>query len=660
MENQELLNNQNLPEEGAKTAKSMEQEPMAETENQTIEAAPVAETQSEEIAVVTEELPEIEAIVEEEAESGIDEEDHHNYGHHKQVPREDYSVFERPELLKKLNDLINNNPIENIVFAVEDIKTAFYKKYRADYHIEREKLIEQGGNPEEFKFHDEAQEETFKELYGYFRSKKAEHNQKLEVVKEENLKKKYQIIEEIKVLINKEESINKTFQEFRDLQQRWRELGLVPQSELKNLWETYNHNVEQFYDYIKINKELRDLDLKKNLEGKLELCERAEALVLEESVIKAFRTLQELHNQWREIGPVPNEQKDDIWERFKAATSLINKKHQEYFEGQKEQQSQNLEQKIALCERVEEIVNAEIAKPKDWEDKAEELVKIQEMWRTIGYAPKKENTKIYQRFKTACDQFFAKKRDFYKDAKEEQKNNLQLKLDLCVQAEALKDSTEWKKTTEDFIHLQKRWKEIGQVPKKQSEPLWKRFRSACDFFFNAKSAHFSELDSSQEENLKLKLELIEKVNAFEKSDTDKESLQRLIEIQKQWSEIGHVPISKKDQVQKAFRDAINAQFEQLKLDIGERNKANFKNKVENWSSNQSRGKLYSERNKLVTKIKELENEISLYENNIGFFSKSSNSESMVKDVNRKIDQARERMIELKEKLKLIDQADSEN
>jgi hypothetical protein len=650
MENQELSNNQNLPEEGALNV----QETNASTEITSEKTEKTESPVSEKEAIAPDEVHHDDDI-----DQASHEDDHHNFGHHQQVPHEDYSIFERPELISKLNDLINNNPIESIVFAIEELKTAFYKKYRLDYQVARDNYLAQEGNPEDFKFADEMQEETFKELYSRFRVKKAEHNQKLEIVKEDNLKKKYQIIEEIKVLINKEESINKTFQEFRDLQQRWREVGLVPQSELKNLWETYNHNVEQFYDYIKINKELRDLDLKKNLESKIELCEKAEALVLEESVIKAFRTLQDYHNQWREIGPVPNEQKDDIWERFKAATTLINKKHQEYFEGQKEQQVKNLEQKIALCERVEEIIAVEIAKPKEWEEKAAELVKIQEMWRTIGYAPKKDNNKVYQRFKSACDQFFAKKRDFYKDTKEEQKNNLQRKLDLCVQAEAVKDSTEWKKTTEDFINLQKRWKEIGQVPKKQSEPLWKRFRTACDHFFNAKSAHFSQLDSSQEENLKLKLDLIEKVKNFEKSDTDKENLQRLMDIQKQWSDIGHVPISKKDQVQKAFREAINLQFEQLKLETSERNKVNYKNKVESWSNNQSRGKLYSERNKLISRIKELENEISLYENNIGFFSKSTNSDSMVKDVNRKIEQARERMVELKEKLKMLDQADNE-
>lgn len=585
-------------------------------------------------------------------------EDNSDFDSQNQVEVEDYSKFERPELLTKLNQLVNNNPVETIVFAVEEIKSAFYKKYRNDYQIAREKFVAQDGNPESFKFADEHQEVTFKELYTQYRDKKNAYNQKLNAEKEENLKKKLEIIEEIGNLVNKEESINKTFQEFRDLQQRWKDTGLVAQTELKGLWDSYNHVVEKFYDYIKINKELRDLDLKENLKAKIELCEKAEALILEESVVKAFRALQDLHNKWRETGPVPNDQKEDIWERFKSATAIINKKHQEFFEKQKEQQVQNLAQKTALCERVEEIINSNKEKPKDWEDKSNDIVKIQEMWRTIGYAPKKENSKIYQRFKNDCDMFFAKKREFYKSIKADQKSNLQLKIELCEKAEALKDSTDWKKTTDSFINLQKRWKEIGQIPRKQSEPLWKRFREACDFFFNAKASHFSSVDESQEENLKLKEALIEKVKNFVKTDDNKENLRQLMDLQKEWSGIGHVPMNKKDAVQKAFRDAINAQFETMKLEASEREKANFKNKIESWSnSSQAKAKIYSERNKIVTKMRELENEITLYENNMGFFSKSANSEALIKDINRKIEKAKSYLAELRDKLIMLDDVD---
>jgi len=571
---------------------------------------------------------------------------------------EDYSILDRPALLTKLNSLINNFEVEVIRSAVEEIKTVFYKKYKAAVSEARKEFVDNGGVVEEFKFADETSEETFKVLYNKFKAKKAILNKKLDKDKAENLRIKYEIIEEIDELINKEESINKTFQEFRSLQQKWRDLGLVPQNSVKKLWESYNHTVEKFYDYIKINKELRDLDLKKNHELKIELCEKAEGLLLESSVTKAFKTLQEYHNQWREIGPVPADQKDDIWDRFKAATTQINKKHQDYFEGLKDQQISNLEQKTALCEKAEELLSVSVEKPREWENKAKEIIEIQKLWRTIGFAPKKDNNKIYQRFKSVCDDFFSRKRDFYKEAKEVQKNNLQLKLDLCVQAEALKDSEEWKKSTEDFIKLQKRWKEIGPVPKKHSETLWKRFRTACDFFFDSKSEFYNTADSRQEDNLKLKLELIEKVKTFEKLDDDKENLKNLMSIQKEWSSVGHVPLSNKDEVQKNFRDAINAQFEVLQIDDNERNKINFKAKVDNWVSTNSRNKIYSERNKFASKIKELENEIALYENNIGFFSASSNAQSLLNDVNKKIEKAKQHMISLKQRLRMLDDAES--
>ena len=476
---QEKLNGQDLPEEGVLNSSAAEPE--------------TADT----AANVDENVTDIEVDEPEETT------DLSNFDGQKQVESEDYMKYERPELLAKLNQLINNNPVETIVYAVEEIKTAFYKKYRNDYQIARENYVAQDGTPENFKFADEHQEVTFKELYSQFRDKKNAYNQKLDAEQEENLKKKLEIVEEIKNLVNTEESMNKTFQDFRNLQQQWKETGPVAQSALKNLWDSYNHAVEQFYDYIKINKELRDLDLKENLKAKLALCEKAEALILEESVLKAFRELQELHNQWRETGPIPNDQKEEMWERFKAATTIINKRHQDFFEKQKDMQVQNLAQKTALCERIEEINALTIDKPKDWDEKSADIVKIQEMWRTIGYAPKKENSKIYQRFKNGCDLFFAKKREFYKEIKASQKSNLQQKIELCEKAEALKDSTDWKKATDEFVNLQKQWKEIGQVSRKQTEQLWKRFREACNHFFSAKAEHFSSRKPISTKNLSL-------------------------------------------------------------------------------------------------------------------------------------------------------------
>ena len=627
---QENLNEKHLPEEGALNNSDMS-----------------PEASSIETDGANEQLVENEAETELSGEKSA------------QPAADDYSKYNRAELISKLNQLINNNQVETIVTAVEEIKSCFYKKYRADYQAARESFMSQeGADAENFKFADENQEETFKELYAQYKQKKAVYNQQVEAEREANLKARLAIIEEIKGLVNSDAPIGKIFQDFHGLQNRWRESGEVSPAESKNVWTAYNYAVEQFYEYAKINKELRDLDLKENLKAKTELCEKAEELILEKSVVKAFRDLQVLHDKWREVGPVPNEQKEEIWERFKAATSIINKKHQEYFEGQKDQQIKNLEQKTTLCERLEEIINSEITKPKEWEEKSNDVLKIQELWRTIGYAPKKDNSKIYQRFKNDCDLFFAKKRDFYKDIKAEQKDNTQRKLELCEKAEQLKDSTDWKKATDEFIAMQQQWKEIGQTSRKQSEQLWKRFREACDFFFKAKSAHFSSIDGDQNQNLQLKQALIEKVKNFEKSDDNKENLRRLTEIQKEWAQIGHVPLSQKDSIQKEFRDAINAQFSAMKIEASEREKANFKNKIDSWSGSQGKkGKIYSERNKIAQQIRELENEITLYENNMGFFAKSANSESLIKDINRKIDKAKERLADMYEKMRMLDDID---
>jgi hypothetical protein len=646
METKDNVNAENLPEKGAKPTDAANEEQAVDNQES------INETEAAE-EPVADEVP-YDAVA-----AGDEKEKTETKKGKTAIEKEDYSIYDRTVLLTKLNELVNNYEVEVCKEAVEEIRSVFYKKYLAEQAEARKAFEESGGKPEDFKFYDEASDETFKEVYNQFREKKLELNKKLEFKKEDNLKIKYQIIEEIKDLINKEESINKTFQEFRDLQQRWHDAGQVPQNRLKNLWESYNLAVEQFYDYIKINNELRDLDLKKNLEAKVLLCEKAEALLEEKSAVKAFKTLQDLHHSWRETGPAPREESEAIWDRFKAATAIINKKHQAFYEGQIEQQDNNLKQKLVLCEQIEQLAVAQIDSHKEWETKTKEIIEIQKIWRTIGYAPRKDNGKINQRYRLACDQFFDRKREFYKDTQSMLKNNLVVKNELCEQAEAMKDSTDWKKSTKDFILLQKRWKESGPIPKKQSAALWKRFRTACDYFFEKRAEFFNTSDKRQEDNLKQKLELIESVKHFKKLATNQESMQALMELQKQWSSIGHVPLNKKDEVLKNFRDAFNEQVNALNLETTELEKLNFQNRVENWVSDNARGKIYSERNKLITRIKELENEIALYENNIGFFSKSSSSDALLGEVNRKIEKAKERMEVLKEKLILLDTLDQE-
>jgi len=627
--------------------------PEAADEEQTKAEAPSDSTVGEE----NEGEPVPEAADAEETSSAKDEVKDDPKSDLEELPEVDYSGRSKSELVETLELLIENRPLNEIVDDVDKIKTIFYKKHKAELDQKKKTFLEEGGKPEEYQAADDPLEIKMKDLLARFRGKKTEYNKQLEIEKQENLRKKYEIIDKIKDLVNREESINKTFQEFRDLQAQWHSVGQVPQSSLRNLWETYNLNVEIFYDYIKINKELRDLDFRKNMERKIRLCEKAEELLLDPNPVNAFRILQDYHQQWREIGPVPREVRSDLWERFKEATSKINKHHHEYFEKQKEEQKKNLEAKTALCEKVEEINNLELKGFKDWENKSREVIQIQKQWRTIGFAPKKHNNTIYQRFRQACDTFFQAKRAFYAENKEQQMANLQKKTNLCEQAEALQDSTEWKETTEALIKLQKGWKEVGTVPRKHSDKLWKRFRKACDHFFERKSEHFAELDSSFEDNLKEKEALIEELENFKPGENINEDFEKLKDIQRRWAEIGFVPYKDKDDIASRYRVALNKQFDRLKIDEEDKAILKYQTRLENIKETpKATRKIRGEREKFLNRIKQLENDIVVWENNIGFFSKSSNADSMIQEVQSKIDNARKSIELLEEKIRLIDES----
>ena len=568
----------------------------------------------------------------------------------------DYSGNSNSQLLSAFSELLHNHPVQTIRKNVDAIKIAFYKNYRNEVDQLRKKFIEGGGAIEEFVPPINDDEQKFKTLFAEYRQKRNEYLAQIETEKEENYQKKLQIIEELKELINSNETLNHTFTAFRDLQQRWKEIGLVPQSVVKDLWETYNLHVENFYNFIKINKELRDLDLKKNYEAKIQLCEEAEALVLEPSVITAFHRLQKLHEQWREIGPVANEYKDQLWDRFREASSKINKRHQEYFDALKEEQKKNLDLKTELCVKAEELVTAPPVSRKAWNKASEQLIEIQKVWKTIGFAPKKDNTKIYERFRNACDRFFENKRNFYLQIKAEMETNLQLKNEICALAESMQDSEEWKKTTDELIALQKRWKEIGPVARRHSDAVWKRFRAACDHFFERKAAHFSTIDTQYEENLKQKQALLEELKAFvEREDMTNDGFETLKEMQRRWSEIGFVPIKQKDAIQSEYRKVVDAAFAKLRGNEKERHLERFKGKLQSLTSEGNNDRrIRHERDRLYNKMKQLEADIALLENNIGFFSKSKNAESMIRDVNEKIAKAKQEMETIIEKINLID------
>ena len=452
-------------------------------------------------------------------------------------------------------------------------------------------------------------------------------------------------------MIDSNETLNQTFNTFRDLQQRWKETGPVPQAYVKDLWETYNLHVENFYNFIKINKELRDLDLKKNYETKLQLCEEAEELVLDPSPVNAF-------HKWRETGPVANEYKEQLWERFREASTKINKRHQEYFNSIKEEQKHNLELKTELCVKTEELSVAPLSTRKEWNKASEQLIDIQKVWKTIGFAPKKDNTKIYERFRNACDKFFENKRNFYLQIKAEMENNLHLKNDICAAAEALQESEEWKKATDELIALQKRWKEIGPVSRRYSDAIWKRFRSACDKFFERKAAFFASLDQQYEDNLAKKKQLLEELKTFVVENKER-GFEALKELQHRWAEIGFVPIKQKEAIQKEYRKAVDAIFAKLRSNEKENRLERFKGKISSIAEGGDRRRLRFERDRLYNKMKQIESDIALLENNIGFFSKSKNAEAMIREVNNKIAKAKEEMATLIEKIEMIDKQNNQ-
>ena len=571
------------------------------------------------------------------------------------VDKNDLSGKSKQELVEMFESLLSSEPVQTLRKSVEAIKIAFYKLHRAEVDAARKAFEAEAAEGAEFTPQVDAMEVKLKDLFKEYRTRRDEYIANLDSIKEENLKIKLSIIEELKELVNSDETLNNTFAKFRELQQRWKETGLVPQQKVKDLWETYNLHVENFYNFIKINKELRDLDLKKNYEQKMQLCEQAEALITEPSIVEAFHKLQKLHDEWRETGPVANEYKEALWERFKAASSRINKQHQEYFDTIKQEQLKNLELKSELCEKTEALVDQPYTSRKEWNKASERLIEIQKIWRTIGFAPKKDNTRIYDRFRSACDRFFEAKRKFYEGVKSEMEHNLQLKQEICEAAEALQNSEDWKHATEELIALQAKWKQVGTVSRRYSDQVWKRFRAACDSFFERKAQHFSSIENEHEANLQKKLALIEEMHA---ADIKAGGYDLIKSFQRRWSEIGYVPIKQKDAVQKKYKEAVDAMFGVLRGSERDRSMNRFKERLQGMKS-QSDKRMRSERERLYNKARQMEQDIALLENNIGFFSKSKNADAMISEIRDKIAKAKQELQLTIEKIHLIDSYNAE-
>ena len=521
----------------------------------------------------------------------------------------------------------------------EAIKSAFYKllgRLKGENGVSDETASSQD-NPFE------AVEQNFKALYADYKKERAEFNKEQDARREENLAKKQAVIEELKALVEGQDDVSAQFPAFRELQNRWREAGPVPATAFRDINDTYQFYVEKFYDMVKINRDLRDLDFRKNLEAKEAFCEAAEKLSENENVVSAFHELQKLHEQWKEYGPVAKEKREDIWNRFKAATAVINKRYQAHFEGLKEQQADNLTKKTELCEKTEEIAAREITNTAGWNAASKEIEEIQAAWRRIGYATKKDNQKIYDRFRAACDAFFTRKREFYSGIKDNMNDNLEKKLSLIEQAEALKSSTEWKKATDQFIALQKQWKEIGAVPRKKSEALWKRFRAACDEFFTARDANAGG-ENDYYGNLRAKRKVVEEVLAYVSTGDAAADEAAMRGFQERWAGIGHVPFKEKDNVNKSFRDAMQEKFP----GFGAQRSA------------PSRGGRAprSPKDLLIEKYNKLQQNITTYENNIGFFSASKNSEPLIKQMEERIEQAKAELKELEAQIRKAEEGEA--
>ena len=614
--------------------------------------APVTAPEDTAEEVVTNETPEAEVVAEEtsaEAEVSTDE----------TAAGDDVATaagkLSKEEILEKLTGLVAA-AADATRNEVEALKQAYYKIHRSEVDEVKKAFLEDGGEEKDFVAPEDETENKIKDLLAVYKEKRAAILAEEERVKAANYALKLQLIDQLKALTESQEDFNKLYNDFKDIQQRWKEVKAVPQEHVSELWKNYQIYSEKFYDIIKINNQFRDYDFKKNLELKTALCETVEKLQTEPDVVSAFHQLQKLHQQWREIGPVAKELREDLWARFKATSTIINKRHQEHFEGLKAKEQENLEAKTAICEQIEGIDYSALKSFKDWEEKNKEVISLQEKWKTIGFAPKKSNVKIFERFRAACDVYFNRKSEFYKGIKEEMEKNLELKKALCEKAEALKDSTEWKSTTEKMIALQKEWKTIGSVARKHSDAIWKRFISACDYFFEQKNKNVSSQKSVEQTNLAAKKALIEKINAIEETNHD-EALATLKGLMAEWNTIGHVPFKEKDKIYKEYHEAVDKQFDRLKVDQNDRKMQTFRNNLSDMSGGErGKGKLYGEREKLMRMFERMKNELQTYENNIGFLSISSKGGGgLVKEMERKIEKLKDEMALIVKKIDAIDE-----
>lgn len=566
------------------------------------------------------------------------------------------AALTKEEIIKRFEEILQN--IENVGRQdIEHLKQAFYKIRKHETDAARKAFVENGGDADAFVPEADEYEQKFKELVSAIKEKRTEIAKAAEQLKEENLEKKNRIIEKIKEFISSGEDVNKYYNEFKQLRQEWNDIKLIPQEKATELWKNYQLYVERFYDLLKINNEFRTYDFKKNLELKTALCEAAEKLEEEPDVVSAFYQLQNLHHEFREIGPVAPEMREEIWGRFKKASTVINKKHQQHFEELKAKEQGNYEAKQAICEKIESIDCTALKTFADWDEKTNEVIALQSEWKTIGFAPQKLNVKIFERFRAACDAFFKAKSEFYKTIKTEKNENLQRKIALAERAEALKDSTDWKKTTEELTRLQKEWKTIGSVSKKYSDAVWNRFISACDYFFEQKKNVFAGQKSEEQANLAAKLELIEQIESIPEDADAAEALKTVKELQEKWNSIGFVPFKEKDKIYKRFIASVDKWYDSYRQGVSDRKISAFKDNIDRIASKDGNAVngLYRERDKVVKMYESMKSELATYENNMSFLNVSSKNSSFMQEINKKIEKLKSDIKLAEEKLAAIDE-----
>ena len=556
----------------------------------------------------------------------------------------------KEEVIERLSE-IDNDACNADKQEIDLLKQTFYKLHKAEQEAARKAFEEQGGKPEEFVPAAEPLENKFKEIMSSIKEKRSEMAAEAEREKEDNLAKKLQILDKMKDLIENSDDTGKIYNEFKELQQQWNDIKQVPIGKVNELWKSYQLYTEKFYDMVKLNNEFREYDFKKNLEQKTKLCEAAEKLAAEDDVVSAFHQLQNLHQEFRNIGPVAKELRESIWARFKAASTAINRRHQQHFEELKEKEQNNLDQKTVICEIAEAMEYDTFKTFADWEDKTKEILALQAKWKTIGYAPQKMNVKIFERFRAACDEFFKRKAAFYKDIKNSMAENLEKKKALCEKAEALKDSTDWKATAEILTKLQKEWKTIGPVSKKHSDAVWKRFIGACDHFFAQKNKANSSQRSVESDNMAKKENIISQLHEIEKVGNEDESVADKIRgLIKEWNGIGHVPFKEKDRLYNDFHSTVDRLFAKLNITASEKKLSSFKSNLSSGNN------LYRDREKLVRTYEGLKNDIQTYENNLGFLtSASKKGNSLVQDIQRKIERLKGDMELVTKKIAAIDE-----